>query len=97
MKKKLPARMVDCCDVCNRQDSLLRKCLVCGGDYCWICNAVICGCVSSPDVCLPCGQRNDVNAICDRFAPRFAKVQNDRNEVLKKLPKKEKPHYAGKP
>jgi hypothetical protein len=90
MKKKVPAKTVDVCDVCHRESGFIETCIVCGGEYCISCRAIMCGCVHEVDACLDCGKLPIVQDVVERYVPRLMKVLNLREEALKRLGKSKK-------
>ncbi len=82
-----PETEVSVCDVCHRETGYLSKCLVCGGEYCISCEAILAGCMMSMRVCRTCSKRDDVDAVSKKFAPRFVRIKNKRMAELKALPK----------
>lgn len=70
MKIKVPAKTVEACDICQRQvgGGLLSKCVVCGKEYCHICEAIMCGCIHQPKICEHCGANEKVKSVVQRFA-----------------------------
>lgn len=84
MKIKVPSKTVEACDICERQcaGSLLTKCVICGKEYCHICEAIMCGCIHQPDVCKKCAAHDAVKATVERFAPLLTGLLKRRNKAL---------------
>lgn len=87
MKIKVPAKEVEACDICSRTSStgLLTKCVVCGKEYCCVCEAIMPGCVHQPDICRQCGSLPKVRAFIERYAPLIGDVLKKRNASLRCL------------
>lgn len=93
MKKKIPSKTIEVCDLCGRESSgLFTECVVCEKDYCCICEGIIGGCIHMPDVCKECSRRDDVREVVDEFAGQLSPILEQRELALSDLPKKvEKP------
>ena len=85
MRKRVPAKTVTVCDVCHREDGYLTECIVCGKEYCLLCKCCIPGCMMAPDVCKECDDREDVQKVCAKHAPKFGKVLKRRDDELRGL------------
>ena len=85
MKVKRPAKEVEVCDVCQRDDGYLQTCLVCGGVYCLTCDAVMVGCWVKPPVCRDCAKRPDVQGVVARAADKITPIIARRKAALKRL------------
>lgn len=92
MKIKIPAKVVEACDICKRDCSFipLEKCMVCDADYCHTCEAIICGCIHQPNVCKVCansdskrGQR--VRAVIEKFTTPLLAVLKKRDTALRRI------------
>ena len=84
MKIKKPEQEIEVCDVCQR-DGYLQMCQICHGQFCLTHRAILPGCFVSVDVCEPCGKREDVQAVIDRFLPDFKKLVTTRDAALRLL------------
>lgn len=73
------------CDVCNREQNYLQKCIVCGKEYCLLCNSIIPGCIIQVDCCKKCAERDDVNEIVKKYAEPLAKTKRQRDIKLQAL------------
>lgn len=83
--KKIPAQEVEVCDRCGDDRVTLRKCLVCKGDFCLICEGIVPGSGGHMFLCRECSQRNDVRNICEQFSPRLSQIYEERNRLLESL------------
>lgn len=86
MKIHKPEREVEVCDRCHRE-GFLQECLVCGGQYCLTCDAIMAGCWVSPRVCRRCGGRPDVQRVVTEAAERITPIIEERRASLSALPK----------
>lgn len=84
-KRRVEARTVTVCDVCGRQEGYLQTCIACGREFCLICDTTIVGAGVSPDVCRGCPQMEQVQALCDRYAPKLAKLVKARDAEIAAL------------
>lgn len=84
MKTTIPERIVELCDICERE-GYLSKCKACGKMYCLTCDALIPGCVHKIDVCLKCGDDEKVNAIAKKYAPLISSILTKRDKELSGL------------
>lgn len=85
MKIKVPSKTVEACDICGRQNSLLDECEVCKREYCFTCEAIICGCVHQPDVCRECAESDKVRAVILRFVKPLVDVLKKRTAALRRV------------
>lgn len=81
---RIPARIVNYCDVCHRQDRPLTKCLFCKREYCFMCQGTVVGCMVCPDVCRQCEDDARLRALCDKYAPKFRKLAQERDARIRK-------------
>lgn len=88
MKVKVPSKTVICCDVCRRESVLLETCLICGKEYCFLCESYLPGCMIRPDVCKKCDDREDVIKVVARYSKDFVRIDKARAMALKRLRKK---------
>lgn len=88
MKIKVPSKTVEACDICKRETAVLTACLVCGKEHCWICRAIMAGCIVQPDVCKECGDMEAVIKIVDRFTKPLAATVVKRRQALRRLNRK---------
>lgn len=84
MEKKIH-KTVQICDICERENNYLQKCIVCGKEYCLTCQSVIPGCMIGVDCCKECTERDDVNEIVKKYAIPLFDTKKLRDEELKKL------------
>jgi hypothetical protein len=89
-KVKVPAKVVDVCDLCRRETRALTECDVCGRSYCLTCDAIVMGCMIQLRACRDCGKRDDVKAVVERYAKKFRPIYRQRTAALKRLRKKAK-------
>lgn len=85
MKITIPAKVKEVCDICHG-DGFLQTCLTCKGRYCLTCDAIMAGCVHEVDVCRKCSDRQDVQILVKRWAPRISAVIKKRDNQLRHLP-----------
>lgn len=83
MKVERPSETVDACDLCHRQKIYLKKCIVCGKDYCLSCEAIMSGCMHQPDVCEGCGREKNVIQVVVKYAKEISDTVSRRDEKLK--------------
>ena len=84
MKTTIPERVVELCDICKREGHLMT-CKACGKMYCFMCDAIVTGCIHKMDICLKCGSDERVNAIAEKYAPLILSVLKNRDKELLKL------------
>ena len=89
MKKEIPSEVVDVCDICKSQKTYLEKCIVCGKEYCNICEAVMSGCMHQPDICKDCGKDEHVKFVVHKYAKNIFDIVNYRTQELINLVKNE--------
>ena len=77
-----PEKEIEVCDRCGRETTCLDKCKVCGDDYCVTCRAIIVGCIHTIEVCEKCGDKEEVEAISKKFAPRIREILAERDSEL---------------
>lgn len=84
MKLTVPAKVVDCCDLCRRHGSsiFLKKCLVCQRECCVACAGSVLSSVVGPDVCQACANLPYVEEICDRYAMRLLELLKQRDAEI---------------
>ncbi len=86
MKLKIPAKTIEVCDVCQRENSSwLTDCTVCVKKYCLLCRAIIAGCVHEVDICKRCGDLDEVREVVDKFVKPLLKVLDERSKALKRI------------
>ncbi len=86
MKITIPQKQVEACDICERPvgGSMLTTCVVCGKEYCHLCEAIVAGCVHQPDVCKRCAESDSVRATVHRFSPKISRVLKARDRALRR-------------
>lgn len=84
MKVSIPAQEKEVCDHCGR-DGVLTTCLVCGKQYCLLCDCYLPGCMVRPDVCKKCDDRDDVKALSERYGKRLHKICVARDKEMRAL------------
>lgn len=84
MKRKVPAKTIDVCDICERETGLLETCLICGKQYCTLCDSFLPGCMIHPNVCKKCDDRDDVKKIVERYSKDFVRISKLRDAALKR-------------
>ena len=86
MKIKIPAKTVEACDICGdpKGGGLLTKCVICGKEYCYTCEAIMCGCIHQPQICKKCGDNEKVKATVDRFAKPIMAVLRKRDTAMRR-------------
>lgn len=82
MKVEIPSKFVNACDICQNQNLYLKKCIVCGKEYCFICEAVIPGCMHPPDICKDCGKDEKVQFVVHKYAKNIFDIVNYRDQEL---------------
>jgi len=83
MKKMVPAKTVEVCDLCQRDANLpLTECVVCGKEHCYMCRAVVCGCGIDPEVCRECGRDEKVIDIVSGYSDSLFSIVRDRRAAL---------------
>ena len=87
MKVKVPSKTVEVCDRCKRarDGGLLTVCVMCGREYCYACEAIMCGCVHQPDLCRDCGETDAAKAVVEKYAKRLARIVRQRVDALKAI------------
>jgi hypothetical protein len=86
MKKRIPAQVIELCDVCGTKPGCsMDKCVVCGRDYCLICRAIVSGCIHSVDICKDCGKDQVVEDTILQFSPKLVTVVRERDAALRRL------------
>lgn len=93
MKIRIPAKTVEVCYICHHE-GFLENCTVCKRKYCIVHESTVAGSYGFTHVCRNCGQRQDVQDVCQRYAERLTPIFNQRQTALKKLPKSNKPESA---
>lgn len=83
MKKEIPSRIIEVCDICNREEKILYKCIVCGKDYCMLCEAIIAGCIHKVTICKNCSKDEYVKEVISKYAKMLSFVLDDRDKELK--------------
>lgn len=83
-----PAKEIELCDICQREDRVLETCPVCSKRYCMICRGFIPGCIHTVDVCKNCGNRDDVAEIVAKHAPLIKSTIASRDAELAQLGQK---------
>lgn len=87
MKIKIPSKTVEACDICHRETKCLDKCLLCGKEYCYVCEPYLPGCRIKPNVCKNCDDRDDVKRVVAKYAKEFTRIDKLREQALARLPK----------
>lgn len=87
MKIKVPAKVVEVCDICTRQAPFFTVCVVCQKRYCSTCEAIIGGCVHQPEVCKKCAEDELVTAAVKRFVKPLVDILDRRDKALAALRK----------
>jgi hypothetical protein len=82
MKAMIPAKEVELCDVCEREETYFNTCLFCGARYCITCEAIIAGCIHKVRVCRKCGDLDEVKVIVDHFVPGLLRILDARDNAL---------------
>jgi non-ribosomal peptide synthetase component E (peptide arylation enzyme) len=77
-------KQIEVCDIC-KQDVFLLTCDVCGHRFCFSCEGIITGCWVSPRICVDCGQRKDVRAICKTHSDEITPIIERRRMALRSL------------
>lgn len=83
MKIERPSEIVEVCDLCQRQKIYLKKCIVCGKDYCLLCESVIPGCMHQPGICKDCGGDQYVKDVVLKYSKDILNIVNRRDQELK--------------
>lgn len=89
MKVKRPAETIKVCDFCRRPERFLTECWSCGKEYCLTCDATIAGSYGFHRLCKQCGERDDVQRVCNQYASKLQKIFKQRDDTLRQL--KEQP------
>lgn len=84
MKVSIPAEEKEVCDTCEREGHL-TTCLVCGKQFCLLCQCYLVGCMVRPDVCKKCDDRDDVQQIAKQYGLKILKLTNKRDVELEAL------------
>lgn len=87
MKRTIPAKTVEVCDICHREivGEIASTCVVCGREHCYTCRGILCGCMVEAPVCHECSGREDVRQIVGRCADKIVPLVKKRNAVLRRL------------
>lgn len=88
MKVTVPSKSITVCDICKRESGLLTKCLICGSEYCTMCDAYLPGCMIEAHICRPCDDRLDVQDVIKRYSNDFVKIYKLRDKALARLSRK---------
>jgi hypothetical protein len=86
MKRTLPAKEVEVCDICHH-DGFLMQCNICNGMFCRSCEGHISGCWVGPMVCRTCAHREDVQEVVRKHADEITPIIERRTKALCSLPK----------
>jgi hypothetical protein len=78
-------KTIEVCDYCS-SDGYLQECIVCQKMYCLTCQCIIAGCWVSPNVCKKCDDRDDVKAVCAKYADKMTPIVRARDKALSNLP-----------
>lgn len=92
MKIKIPSKTVTACDICHRETGVLDTCLICGKEYCMMCEPYLPGCMIKPHVCKKCDDRDDVKKVVANYADDFVRVYKLRDKALARLKKRVMPN-----
>ena len=90
MKKTIPRRTAEVCDLCQNEHTYLQRCPVCNREFCLACQGLVGGCWVSLAVCRECSKRDDVKRVSDRYAAEITPIIKRRLRALKRLPAKPK-------
>ena len=83
MKKRIPSKVIEVCDLCQRATAVLTKCESCDRTYCFLCEAIICGCIVKPDICKTCGGNDAILAVVEKYAKPLARIVAQRSVGIK--------------
>lgn len=83
--KQKPAEEVQVCDRCGKEGGYFRQCWVCRGDFCLVCEGIVCGSFGFTEICRACSGRDDVKRVCDRYAAQISPILKKRDAALKRL------------
>ena len=86
MRKTIPEKTVEVCDLCGR-DACLRTCQVCGRQLCLVCEGTVAGSWGFLDICRDCSDLDDVRALCAKYADKLTPIFQQRQEALRRLGK----------
>lgn len=83
------------CDRCGRVNNYLTVCIVCGQEYCLICDGATCNALSQ-NICRDCIEREDVKTILKNYLEKEYRPLKERQKLeLAALP--EKPPEEARP
>ena len=85
MKKTIPEREIEVCDVCEKNERCHLRCICCGGMYCDRCEALIGGRVTQTRVCKKCGDRKGVQVIVQSYGVNFTRLLDARAKELREF------------
>lgn len=85
MKKYIAAQDVEVCDLCH-QKGFLQSCDVCGREFCLTHEGHVGQTWGFTQICCECAEREDVVAVCRKFAEKLTPIFTARDKVLKRLP-----------
>lgn len=84
MKKTIPAKEIEVCDICHREDTL-SECQACGIQHCYGCRGIVPGCIHDMYVCKLCEKKESVIAISKKYVPHLLGVLKKRILELRAL------------
>lgn len=84
MKVTVPEKTVEVCDCCNRE-GFLQTCEVCQIAYCLTCEGLVIGSGGFTRLCRKCSERDEVKALCERYAEQLRPIYRKRSAALKRL------------
>ena len=88
MKITKPQIEIEVCDLCGREAGYLLECTTCGKQYCLTCEGIVPKSWGYTNLCRKCSGRNDVKAVCQKYAEQLTPIFGNRNAALKRLRKK---------
>ncbi|MHC4592711.1 MAG: hypothetical protein ACYS8L_08470 [Planctomycetota bacterium] len=86
MKIKQPAKEVEVCDFCHRED-YLQRCSVCRRQFCLADEGTVPGSYGFTTLCRTCAAREDVQRVCKQHASEMTPIFERREAALRRLPK----------
>lgn len=90
MKKRIPAQTLEVCDFCH-SDGYLQECWVCSRQFCLVHQGTVAGSYGFTRLCPECSSRDDVKAICDKWAKKLQRLFGQRDGELQALPDHRRP------
>ncbi len=89
MKKTIPKKTVNVCDFCQHE-GFLETCHVCGRQFCLSHQGIVGQSWGYTTLCHKCSERDDVQDVCCRYAKQLTPLFAERDDRLKRLPKRER-------